>query len=123
MNTFKMIGSVIVCTACVSIAYWLGLILFSFQTLVIQNDSDTPITIMVYDLSWTVEIDERAVKRFRSNKGDTHFIILNSNTQDIVGNAAYLTNSSPMCNVIIVQDQLNYEVDTELRSFCHLTHW
>ena len=123
MRKLKTTGLFLVGAACISVAYWLALTFFSFQTLVIQNDSDAAIAITVYDLSWTVEADGRVVKHFRSDKGDAHFTILNWDTQDKVGDAAYLTSGMTQCHTITVNDQSDYDVDIESSSLCHLKHW
>lgn len=78
---------------CAYFAYWVALILFSFQTLTIDNQTDRQIEVQIYDLSWTVDSRSTEVVRLQSDKGDAHFTILEAATQEAIGGAGYLTGS------------------------------
>lgn len=108
---------------CAYSAYWVALILFSFQTLTIDNQTDRQIEVQIYDLSWIVDSRSTEVVRFQSNKGDAHFTILEAATQEEIGGAGYLTVSMPDCHRITISGPTQIGYDTDYSSFCHILTW
>jgi len=111
-------GALVLC-----VAYFVALILFSLQTLVIENDSDSPITVEIYDLAWTVDANDRVVKRFQSDQGDAHFTIRDTGSGEEIGGLGYLTGGMSDCHTITISTatELDYDIDTS--ALCHLRNW
>ena len=111
-------GALVLC-----VAYFVAVILFSLQTLVIENDSDSPITVEIYDQAWTVDADDRVVKRFQSDQGDAHFTIRDTGSGEEIGGLGYLTGGMSDCHTITISTatELDYNIDTG--ALCHLRNW
>lgn len=111
-------GALVLC-----VGYFVALILFSLQTLVIENDSDSPITVEIYDLAWTVDANDRVVKRFQSDQGDAHFTIRDTGSGEEIGDLGYLTGGMSDCHTITISTatELDYDIDTS--ALCHLRNW
>ena len=111
-------GALVLC-----VAYFVAVILFSLQTLVIENDSDSPITVEIYDLAWTVDANDRVVKRFQSDQGDAHFTIRDTGSGEEIGGLGYLTGGMSDCHTITISTatELDYDIDTS--ALCHIRIW
>lgn len=103
--------------------YWLALILYSLNTVIIKNNGDRPITFEVYGLSWTIDANDRAVIRFQSDEGDGGTTVRDTETQEAFIGGAYITHSSPTCHKITVTSAGELTYDVDYGSFCHLLNW
>jgi len=123
MKTWMKIAIAISGALVLCVAYFVAVILFSLQTLVIENGSDSPITVEIYDLAWTVDANDRVVKRFQSDQVDAHFTIRDTGSGEEIGGLGYLTGGMSDCHTITISTatELDYNIDTS--ALCHLRNW
>jgi hypothetical protein len=87
MSLAFKVGCIVLAAMLIAGAYDLALNVFSIQTLEIRNLSDDRLEVRVYDHSWRLAPHAKSVFRFRSNKGDADFILINSETETEIGRA------------------------------------